>query len=372
MTTRSRFSRVCVFILTFAPVIRVSISHQQCGCSARCTNRYTKQYSEIICLQTKKCTAILLQCKRARRDAGLISLPLEPTVESDVFMTKLLGSPPRRSSFRLRRPFSTGRHLAPKGYPGFTLIELLVVIAIIAILAAILFPVFSQARERARRTGCLSNLRQIGMAFQMYIQDNDETYPWLISEGFAKILGPDGVTTNRVAPSLQGQRGLFMEYALFPYYKSYGIFLCPTNNGNWRGFHADGRPNWPTNSYAYMYGGVGAAPSPDMSAVEEWVRLAPMLVGLGLNPRHASGNPQEYCVAGQPLARMNNPSRTSVVFCNAYAAHFGYRTDDVIPKAFGGNGKELPAATNVVFADGHVEYRPARVMQFIGNLLEPL
>src|SRR5918997_594162 len=57
---------------------------------------------------------------------------------------------------------------------GFTLIELLVVIAIIAILAAILFPVFAQAREKARQTSCLSNLKQIGTASMMYVQDYDE------------------------------------------------------------------------------------------------------------------------------------------------------------------------------------------------------
>jgi prepilin-type N-terminal cleavage/methylation domain-containing protein/prepilin-type processing-associated H-X9-DG protein len=72
---------------------------------------------------------------------------------------------------RKRTAFSAGRS------NGFTLIELLVVIAIIAILAAILFPVFAQAREKARAISCLSNAKEIGLASMMYVQDYDEKYP---------------------------------------------------------------------------------------------------------------------------------------------------------------------------------------------------
>jgi prepilin-type N-terminal cleavage/methylation domain-containing protein/prepilin-type processing-associated H-X9-DG protein len=68
---------------------------------------------------------------------------------------------------------------------GFTLIELLVVIAIIAILAAILFPVFARAREQARKTACLSNMKQIGTALHMYAQDYDETFPLRYGDGAA-------------------------------------------------------------------------------------------------------------------------------------------------------------------------------------------
>src|SRR4051812_1089206 len=80
---------------------------------------------------------------------------------------------------------------------GFPLIELLVVIAIIAILAAILFPVFAQAREKARSAGCLSNQKQIALAWTMYAQDYDETSPnpvfigriWVQSSGGCKSQG---------------------------------------------------------------------------------------------------------------------------------------------------------------------------------------
>ena len=100
---------------------------------------------------------------------------------------------------------------------GFTLIELLVVIAIIAILAAILFPVFARAKESARRTKCLSNLRQLGTALSMYANDNKDRYPPTEVQNWPFGDWNDGRATL-------GPR------ALTAYIKEDKVFFCPANN----------------------------------------------------------------------------------------------------------------------------------------------
>lgn len=105
---------------------------------------------------------------------------------------------------------------------GFTLIELLVVIAIIAILAAILFPVFAQAREKARQTSCLSNIKQIATATMQYVQDYDETFPIgtpANSDNYRQV--GDQSTFGPVTRS-------FYWNALNPYLKSYDVLKCPS------------------------------------------------------------------------------------------------------------------------------------------------
>ncbi|MES2463805.1 MAG: DUF1559 domain-containing protein [Armatimonadota bacterium] len=115
--------------------------------------------------------------------------------------------------------FSANKPFAPRSRSvGFTLIELLVVIAIIAILAAILFPVFAQAREKARQTACLSNQKQIGIAVMMYAGDYDEgVVPW-ISAGAPGETRAQRLWSGKLQPYVKNG-------GTFP---ASGVFECPS------------------------------------------------------------------------------------------------------------------------------------------------
>ena len=108
---------------------------------------------------------------------------------------------------------------------AFTLIELLVVIAIIAILAAILFPVFAQAREKARSAGCLSNVKQIGTAVQMYVQDYDERLPNACAWGKAWLHGD---SAKECPPLVKAGVPAYVQEMLAPYVKNEAVWYCPS------------------------------------------------------------------------------------------------------------------------------------------------
>jgi prepilin-type N-terminal cleavage/methylation domain-containing protein/prepilin-type processing-associated H-X9-DG protein len=138
---------------------------------------------------------------------------------------------------------------------GFTLIELLVVIAIIAILAAILFPVFARAREAARKTSCASNLRQIGTAMAMYVQDYEGAYPLHYTRIFTPATGGywfGGINAG-VVDKTQGM--------LYPYTKNHQIQLCPSFSGNFAYQGATG---------GYGYNWIYLASNPSAGRFGDW------------------------------------------------------------------------------------------------------
>src|SRR5579859_1915386 len=139
-----------------------------------------------------------------------------------------------------------GKHNATckVGRSGFTLIELLVVIAIIAILAAVLFPVFSRAREQARATSCLSNLKQLGLAIDMYVDDYDSTYPMSRFPDATHLAGGcTGQLNSFPEDDLQGS-SVNWKRAITSYVKNQGVWACPSNEFIWEAGGYNGKQNF--------------------------------------------------------------------------------------------------------------------------------
>ncbi len=228
---------------------------------------------------------------------------------------------------------------------AFTLIELLVVIAIIAILAAILFPVFAQAREKARAIACLSNVDQIAIAFNMYVQDYDETTPSL---------------WGGYAPCQANGQGCNNDYyiALFPYVKSIQAFYCPDRN--------EGDPN-PNPNQNNFWNAQGLALNP-----------AGRLLGYGYNwgPIHRRGggmlegqqvlpDGQSY-LPGISLAQIVAPSQM-FAFGDCYDTPRETMDMTFLLCTYTGNtsaGLRHNGMFNVGFADGH-----AKAVKFVGGYM---
>src|SRR5579862_8507972 len=137
---------------------------------------------------------------------------------------------------------------------GFTLIELLVVIAIIAILAAMLFPVFVQAREAARQTVCMSNERQLGMAVQLYVDDYDRLF------FYGSTALPSRSRTGVVLPNADSVNATRWYNCLLPYLKTPAVFTCPSDDAPTLSKDAQGKRTIP-RSYIACRAAEGLGPA---------------------------------------------------------------------------------------------------------------
>lgn len=230
---------------------------------------------------------------------------------------------------------------------GFTLIELLVVIAIISILAAILFPVFAKARENARRTSCLSNMKQIGLGMMQYLQDYDDRYPraWggLDTAG-AEGRNPDptDIETDtskpggafKVNPNPGGAAlnyRTWMDY-IYPYVKSTQLFRCPSHS-----------PTADQASYGYSIAFSGYFTSNiSFSGDTAAPRNQPISTA-------AVRRPAEVLTIAEYVQGYNYTMSPSIAYTYVSSAPSSASYNLLTPHLGGGTA---------VYADGHAKWRP--------------
>ncbi len=252
---------------------------------------------------------------------------------------------------------------------GFTLIELLVVIAIIAILAAILFPVFAQAREKARGASCLSNTKQIALAVMMYVQDTDEMYPivqWWNDYRWDTMQGG-------------------WAFAVDPYIKNLGVWKCPSDGSGlakcpkgdqwgWAGVILD----YPGNAYhagwsgSYNYA-MGPFNYTETSGIS-WMELGSVSLSKMVRPadtvltaeRHGQDTngayPFDFCSTGAPTGDVITNDFDEPGHCIpdprgcTLGGHSPPNPDAVFPWGRNGTVSAHHSETaSFTFCDGHVK-----------------
>jgi prepilin-type N-terminal cleavage/methylation domain-containing protein/prepilin-type processing-associated H-X9-DG protein len=270
-------------------------------------------------------------------------------------------------------PLYHGNASKPGKSAGFTLIELLVVIAIIAILAAILFPVFAQAREKARQTSCLSNVKQIGLGVMMYTQDYDEQYPIDASSGGS--LGWPGAKD----PCSKWNPDWRIEAKTAPYVKNTDIFFCPSSREyslvtwsasrgvcSWRAW---GYPDFmcyvgdasrgKSLSYGWnqgvFFGDQCAAPSRSLASV-----VAPASKIMMSDAAHKDLEPGR-------LAFANYPNHSAFIASNA-SSFWSDVPNSTGPAIIPSLHARHTEGQNVTFLDGHAKWY--RWNEFTGNAVQ--
>ena len=240
----------------------------------------------------------------------------------------------------------------PQSKTGFTLIELLVGIAIIALLAAILFPVFARARENARKSACLNNMKQLGLAIAQYTQDYDETFVWGL-------------------PTTGGWPGIGWAGAHGPYTKSFQIYRCPNDRGG------GGSATFNANQISYAFSTIVAQKNlADINFAARMVLLSEVSVGFNVNYTNTQENgdyrsPADY---GDNLVWGTNgvmPATIGGQCCNVTlngvlcANRTGKYRDGTGTNANAANvGRHLEGA-NFLLVDGHVKWYRGENVSFL-------